>query len=358
MGSQKIRLSPTALAVGLGMVACFLLAVPFLRAEGDSPAGKRLRILCWENYFAPDTISNFEKETGTDVEIQTYGSNEDLYDMLTTGLVGVDIIFPSDYMVKKLIQENHLARLIPAKIPNFKNLSPRFLKLPYDKTNGYSVPYMWGTTGIGVNRSKVQGRADTLAILFDEQHKGRITMLDDYRTCIGMALKYLGKSANSRNKADLEAAKELLLKQKPLVAKYTSEGYAEALAEGESDLALGFNGDILSVRQKNFSVFYYVPEEGTVLWTDNICLLKTSDKIDLGHQFIDYLLRPDVSAAITNATFFASPNEAAEKLVKSEILRDRAIFPTKRIMDKSEFLENLGSAEQMYQDIWKEVVGE
>ncbi len=326
--------------------------------QEDPPKGEVLNVYCWENYFAATTLSDFEKEFGCKIELRTYASNEELEEKLLSGLLGMDVIFPSDYMVKKLYDQNVLGRLDTKKIPNLKNIAQRFLKLPYDRNNNYSVPYMWGTTGLAVNRTKVTGKVDTLAILFDPRYKGRIAMLDDPRSGIGMALKYLGKSVNSRKKEDLQAVRELLLKQKELVAKYDSEKYTDSLLDGSIYIAMGYGGDVLTAREKDKSIFYFVPEEGTILWTDNVCVLKGSEHVELAQNFINYLLRPEVSAAITNETFFASPNEAAEKLVKPDILHDRTIFPPKKVMDKSEFLDNIGSAQETYDAIWKEVTGE
>lgn len=343
--------------------ACLLaLAAALAQAqdkEPETPSGEPLfKIYCWDNYFAADTLANFEKEAGMKVELKIYDSNEELEEKLTSGLlVGVDVIFPSDYEVKRLSDKNQLAKLDLKKIPNVSNLWARFLKLPYDRTNQYSVPYMWGTTGVAVNRTKVSGNVESLAILFDEKYKGKITMLDSARTCLGMVLKYLGKSANTKNKADIEAAKQVLLKQKPLVLRYANDKYTDGLLNGTTLIALGYNGDVLRARATNKGIFYQVPQEGSLLWTDNLCILKNSDHIELAHKFIDYLLRPEVSAAITNETFFASPNEPAQKLVKPEILKDRTIFPSQKVLDKSEFIENLGTLEEMYEKAWKEVTG-
>ncbi len=344
----------------LPSLCAFVLAcasiVPAQEPTGEG-ARPNLRVLCWENYFAADTLPAFEKEVGCTIELQTYASNDELEARLMGGLVGVDVIFPSEFMVKKLIDGRFLAELDHARLPNEKHLAARFLKLACDKTNKFALPYMWGTIGIGVNRVKVHGRTDTLAVLFAPEAKGQVLLPDDARSCLGMALKYLGKSANSRSRTDIEKAKQLLLDLEPRIARGADASIIDRLADGTVHRALGYNGDVLTARKKNPSVFYSVPEEGTILWCDHMCILQSSVNKDLAHRFIDYLMRPEVAAAITNEIFFASANDAAEKLVNPEILKDRAVYPVKRILEKSEFQEILGPSQQLYDDAWREISG-
>lgn len=349
-------------ALALAALCCAWAVTASLAQDGEPVAPEHqedvFKVYCWADYFAAATLADFEKEAGIKIELHTYESNEELETQLLSGHIGVDVLFPSDYMVKQLSDQDLLAALDLKQIPNVKNLNPRFLKLPFDRNNRFSLPYMWGTTGIGANRSKVSSRVDTFGVLFEEAYKGKIMMLDDPRTCMGIALKLLGKSANTRKKDEIQAAKELLLKQKPLVLKYSSNDYSDALADGKILLALGFNGDVMRARKKNMGIFYSVPDEGTILWTDNMCIHKGSEHVAIAHKFLDYLLRPEVSAAITNETFYPSPNVEAEKLVKPEILKDRSIFPTRKVMEKSEFLESVGSAEELYEAAWAEITGQ
>lgn len=347
------RLAPALLVlVGAAFVA------PCARAQDATPPEPPvLRVLCWDNYFAPTTLADFEKETGARVLLDTYESNEALQQRLLGGLVGIDVIFPSDYMVKRLSDQGILAELDAKRLPNATYLSARFLKLPCDRQNRYCLPYLWGTTGVGANRSKVSGNPESLAILFRPESAGQVMLPDDARSSLGMALKYLGKSVNTRNKAEIAEAVKLLRDTKPRISEGGTAAMIAGLVDGSVVLVLGYNGDVLTARQKNAAVFYAVPTEGTILWSDHMCILKASDQQDLAHRFLDYLMRPEVAAAVTNATSYASANEAALPLVKPEILKDRAVHPSQRVLDKSEFLEPLGAAEALYEAAWREVTG-
>jgi spermidine/putrescine-binding protein len=272
---------------GLRLLARALLLWPCLCAVGAAAEETApLRVLTWGHYFPTATIEEFQREAGSPVELITYESNEELQERISSGLVGVDVIVPSDYMVRILGKQGQLASLQPDRLPNLKHVDPRFCKLAFDPTNRYSVPYAWGTTGIGVNRLQVRGDVDTLALLFDERHRGKIMMFDDARACLGLALRMLGKSANSRKSADIDAAKAKLLEQRPLVLAYSGEKYVDALVDGTILVCTGYSGDVLRAHRANSAIAYVVPREGTILWVDNLCILETSAHKDLAHRFL------------------------------------------------------------------------
>ncbi len=329
------------------------------RGGGRQGLAKELHIYNWAEYIDPEIYADFEKEFGVKVIEDTFASNEDLLAKIQAGATGYDLIVPSDYMVAIMIELDLLAPLNYDNIPNFQNISAKFKDPPYDPGNKYSVPYQWGTTGIGYDTNLIAEPPDSWAYLFDPQlaapYAGRMSMLNDSRETIGAALKYLGYSLNSTDEKQLEEAKQLLIRQKQWVATYDSEGFEDLLAAGETVIAHGFSGDFFKAATEAEQVGYVIPREGATIWTDNLCIPKTAPSPYTAEVFINYLLRPEVAAKVTNFTWFASPNQAAAKYIDPEILGDPAIYPPPEIMDKLEFIRDVGESTALYDRIWTEI---
>jgi spermidine/putrescine-binding protein len=261
-----------------------------------------------------------------------------------------------------MIELGLLSELNYDNIPNFKNISDTFKDPPYDPGNKYSVPYQWGTTGIGYDTNVFEEAPDSWAYLFDpalaSQYAGKMSMLNDSRESIGAALKYLGYSLNTTDEAQLEEAKQLLIQQKPWVATYDSEAYEELVAAGETVIGQGYSGNFFMAAVEAEQVGYVIPKEGATIWTDNMAIPKTAPSQYTAEVFINYLLRPEVGAKITNYTWYASPNKAAEESINPEILGDPAIYPPAEVMAKLEFIRDVGEATAVYDRIWTEVKSE
>ncbi len=339
---------------------CLLLAVMFGLALG-LPACQRapqeLHIYIWDEYVDPKVYELFEREFNVKIIEDNYGSNEELLAKLQAGATGYDLIVPSDYMVSIMIKQGLLAELDLKNIPNFKHLYERFKDPPYDPGNKFSVPYLWGTTGIGYNKKEVDPPPTSWADLFEparlEKYKNKISMLDDPREAIGAALKYLGHSFNTSDSEKLEQAKLALLTQKPYLAKYDSEAFEDSLAAGETVIAHGWSGEIAIAKTQNPDIEYVLPQEGAVIWTDNLAIPKTSKNKKLAERFIDFLLKPDISAMITNFTYYASPNETAQFFIKPEIFKGPSYYLPEGA--KLEWIEEIGEAEKLYKEIWTEI---
>jgi spermidine/putrescine-binding protein len=323
------------------------------------PLAKELHVYNWSEYIDPEIYADFENEFGVKVTEDTYASNEDLLAKLQAGATGYDLIVPSDYMVTIMRELDLLAPLNFDNIPNFSNISDKFMDPPYDPGNKYSVPYQWGTTGIGYDTNVFEEAPDSWSYLFDPnvapQYAGKLSMLNDSREAIGAALKYLGYSLNTTDEAQLEEAKQLLIQQKQWVSTYDSEGYEDLLAAGETELAHGWSGDFFMAALEADQVWYTIPKEGAVIWTDNLAIPKTANSQHTAEVFINYLLRPEVGAKVTNYTWYGSPNEAAEEFIDPEILNEPAIYPPPEVMDKLEFIRDVGDATTLYDRIWTEV---
>lgn len=316
-------------------------------------ANGELKIFNWSDYIAEDTIANFEKETGIDVTYDVYDSNEVLDARLLTGRSGFDLVVPSNHFLSKHIAAGVYMELDHDKLPNMKNLDPQLMKQveSIDPGSKHSIPYMWGTNGIGYNVEKVKAAlgddapTDSWDMVFKPEIASKlascgITMLDSGDDMMTSALGYLGLDPNSTDSADLKKAEELLLSVRESVRYFHSSRYISDLANGNICVAVGFSGDIFQAAARaeeadnSVEIAYTIPKEGTQLWFDMMAIPKDAPNPDNAHAFINYILRPDVVAPITDYVAYANPNKAANELVDPEILNDPAIYPTEEVMQK------------------------
>jgi spermidine/putrescine-binding protein len=351
------------LVVSLMLAACGAPAAPAEPAAGEPAAmepASELQIYNWTEYIDPEIYAMFEEETGIKVVENNFGSNEELLAKLQGGASGYDLIFPSDYTVSIMIEEGMLAALDHSQIPNLANLGETFTQVPFDPGNVYCVPYQWGTTGLGYNSAEID-EPTSWAVLFepdpDGPTYGRTTMLDDPRESFAAALVFLGESVNSTDEATLAQARDLLIQAKAGLAGFDSDQFEDLLAAGETLMAHAWNGDILMGQEENEDLAYAVPEEGGVIWIDNMCIPATTpaDRALAAHMFIDFLLRPEIGALISEFTYYATPNEAAEALLDEEFLSDTTVYPPEETLSRLQFLEPLGEFESVYQRMWDEV---
>ena len=223
---------------------------PGCNQSGDS-GKKTLKVYNWGDYIDESVIDTFEKEYGIDVIYDTFATNEDMYVKIKSGGSDYDVAFPSDYMIERMIEEDMLEKVNFENIPNMKYIDDKFKNLAYDPTNEYSVPYMWGTVGIIYNKTMVNEPVDSWDILWDEKYAKQIFMLDSSRDSIGVALKKLGYSLNSRDEKELEEAKNELIKQKPLVLSYMGDDIKDAMVAGQAALAVVWSGDAVAMKWEN-----------------------------------------------------------------------------------------------------------
>ncbi len=316
----------------------------------------------WSEYIDPEIYALFQDEFGIEVTEDNFSSNEDMLAKLQ-GLGNSEsyaLIVPSDYTVAIMIQEGMLAELNHDNIPNLANLGDRFKSLPYDPGNKYCVPYQWGTTGLGYDSAQVDEPA-SWAVVFNPDPAapsyGRLTMLDDVRESFAAALIYLGYDINTTNESQLEEAKQLLINAKAGVAGYDSDTYEDLVASGENLMAHGWNGDFLVAQEENENLIYTIPREGGVTWVDNLCIPATASpaKKAAAESFINFLLRPDIGALLSEYNYYASPNAAAEALLSPDFLSDPAVYPPPEQLANLQFIEPLGEFESVYQRLWDEV---
>ncbi len=325
--------------------------------RGELP--RELHVYNWSEYIDPQVYVDFEAEFGIHVVEDTFANNEELLAKLQAGAGGYDVIVPSDYMVTIMIQQGLLAELNHENLPNLVNLDPKFADPPYDPGLKHCVPYLWGTTGIGYNSEVFEEPPDSWAYLFDpelaSQYAGRFTMINDVREAVGAALKYLGYSLNTTSEEELMAARDLLIQQKQWVYSYDSEQYEDLLSADETVMAHAWSGDIFMVAAEDERLWYAIPREGATIWADNLCIPTTAPSKEAAELFINYLLRPDVAARNSNYTWYASPNAAAEEFIDAEILEEPAIYPPEDVMERLEWIADVGPAAPLYERIWTEV---
>jgi spermidine/putrescine-binding protein len=322
------------------------------------PGEKKLNLYIWSEYLPQEVIDEFTRRTGIAVRYDLYDSNESVLEKLQSGVADYDLVVPSDYMVRILIELKLLRPLDRSRLPGFANLDPRFLDQDFDPGNRYSIPYVWGTTGFGYDKRRTTrtGAPDSWAPLFDPANKGQILMLDDMRECFAVALKHMGRSLNSTDPKVLRAAADLLKTQKPLVKTYNSGDYENILAAGDVWFAHGYNGQIAKVAAREPQRLGYVlPKEGATLWMDNVCLPRGARNVASIYAFLSYILDPEVDARIVNGISYATANVPARKFIKPGILNDPAIYPPDSALENCEFIKDIGDATELMDEYWTEI---
>jgi spermidine/putrescine transport system substrate-binding protein len=328
-------------------------------SPGTESAGNKrpvtLHLFTWSDYTEETAVKEFERRFGIKVVTDTFGSNEELLAKMQGGASGYDVIVPSDYMVSIMIKEGLLADLDLSKIPNVAQVYKHLRGLYYDPHNTFSIPYLWGTTGIGYDADRVLAPPVSWQALWDERYKGKISLLNDEREVFAMALRAEGWSPNSASPSQVNAAKNRLMTQKSLVKTYTSENYDQLLVSGEVILAHGWSGTILRAAAEKPSIRYVIPKEGGTIWQDNLCILKSSDHKDQAMAFINFLLEPQVAAGITSKVRYASANEAVRLFLPKEIAQNPTIYPPPETVARLEWIKDVGEAIKVYDRAWTEL---
>jgi spermidine/putrescine transport system substrate-binding protein len=340
--------------LGSGAVAAGLTLLPF---KSFSAEEKKLNFYNWDTYIGETTLSDFNQATGIETKMDLFADNDELFAKLKEGNPGYDVIIPSDTYVQRMATAGMLIPLDHNKIPNISNIEKQFLDVAFDPGRKYSLPYMWGTIGIGYRISKSQGTPDSWKWLYDsDKYSGKIALLGDGQTVLGQALKYLGKSLNSVNPAEIKMAEELIIAQKRHIKAFADDNGQDLLASGEVHLAQEWNGDILQVMLEDDDISYSVPIEGSMIWEDGIAIPKGAPHPENAHAFINYLLEAEAGAKIADYIQYATPNMAAKKLMGKDYTENPAIFPSAETLARCEASRYLGeAANRLYDEAWTRV---
>lgn len=321
-------------------------------AAGCGPARRTLNFYNYSLYIGPDTIKDFTARTGIRVNYDEFSSADVLFAKIKIGVTGYDLLVSPDHMMRRLIRHDLLLPL-PRPAPIDK-LMPKLRHPPWDREHRYSVPYLWGTVGVAYNSTKVAGQPDSWNLLWDEKLARRLTIMDEKRDAIGSALIRLGYSGNSKVPEQIDEAKQSLLLQKKLLRRITSD-FVDDLIRGETWAALAYSGDTHQALESNDKLRYFVPKEGSFFFVDNLCIPRAAPHPEEAMQFIEYYFQPAVAAAVTNATGYANPLEAARPLVRPDLLNDPLSYPPPETMERLVFQEDLGEAEALWNRAWDEV---
>lgn len=327
-------------------------------AQRRESNARQLNIYSWADYIHPKTIPEFQRRYGIEVVYDTFSSNESLLAKMQAGATQYDVIVPTSYMVTQLRKLSLLAEIDHARLPLLGNVMERFQNPAFDPGLRYCVPYTWGTTGIGFDANAFASENDWPTdwnIFWNEKLRGRITLLDDARESIGMALKRRGYSYNTHKGPDIVNAAGDLKSEKPLVMCYTSDQVIVQLAAGDSALALAFSGDVYQAAAANRSIRYVIPRSGASLWLDNLCLPRTTPHVDNAYKWLNFLLEPEIAAANAAHTRYATPNRAALKFISKELLGDSNLYPSEQLLSRCEELGDIGSLVFLYDRLWTEL---
>ena len=340
----------TPLFLCLAAAGALVLAPPALAEEE-----KVLNIYNWADYIAPDTIKNFEKETGIKVRYDSFDSNEVLHAKLVAGRTGYDIVVPGSHFAKMQIDGGLLTKLDKSKLPNLKNLDPaiqaQLAKL--DPGNDHLVNWLWGYTTVGINAAQVTKALGSMPmpdnvwdLVFKPEYASKlkgcgVSFLDTASEVIPIALKYIGKDPNTKDAADYKAVAEMLNRIRPYVTRFSGSGsdYIDQMARGQLCAVVGWSGDIYIAKDRAAkakrpqTLEALLPMSGGLLFFDVMAIPKDAKHPENAHKWIDYILRPAVHASLTNTVFYANPNKEARKLVKAELANDKSVFPDAGALD-------------------------
>lgn len=314
-----------------------------------------LRVYNWGDYIDKSVITDFEKEYNIKVIYTTYATNEDMYVSLKSGGSTYDVAFPSEYMISRMINEDMLHKIDLNNVPNYKYIDDKFKNLSFDPNNEYSVPYMWGTLGIVYNKTMVDDVVDSWEILWNEKYAKQILMLDSQRDSIGLTLKMLGYSMNSKNLDELEEAKQKLMEQKPLVLAYVGDEVKDKMVAKEAALAVVWSGDAVAMKWENPDLEYVLPKEGGNLWFDSAVIPKSSNQKEAAEKFINFLCETDIAFRNTDYIGYSTPHTEAMKLLDEELLNDPTAYPSDDLLENCEVFQDLSDTLEVYDRIWTEI---
>ncbi|RMO71117.1 hypothetical protein ALQ35_04732 [Pseudomonas fluorescens] len=353
-------------ALGLKNAGKTLLALSLMGAMAGAAQAddKVLHVYNWSDYIAPDTIANFEKESGIKVVYDVFDSNETLEAKLLAGKSGYDIVVPSNNFLAKQIKAGVYQELDKSKLSNYANLNKSLLKAVSvsDPDNKHAFPYMWGSIGIGYNPEKVKAalgvdKIDSWDVLMKPENIAKlkscgVSFLDSPTEMLPVALHYLGLPTDTQKKADLKQAEDLFLKLRPSIGYFHSSKYISDLANGNICVAVGYSGDIQQAKSRaaeaggKVKVAYDIPKEGAGSFYDMVAIPKDAENVDAAYKFMNYLLKPEVMAAITNSVRFPNGNEKATALVDKDITSDPGIYPPADVQAKLYAIADLPAATQ------------
>jgi spermidine/putrescine transport system substrate-binding protein len=351
---MKIKMQNVFLVIAIATLIVFAVGCTKEETAKKQSNTKTLYLYNWTYYTPESVIDKFEEEFGAKVVLDYFGSNEDMFAKLQAGGSGYDIVFPSQDYASIMINLGMVIPLDLSKIPNSKYISPLALeKATYDPTMKYSIPYFMGASGIAVNTSKVTDYPHDWSIFADKKLKNRMSMLDDMREVMGDALAYLGYSVNSIDPAELKEAQDLINNEwKPNLTKFDAEGFAKSFSSGEFWVVHGYAEAIFEELEEDKwdNVDFFLPQEGGPMYLDSMVIPKGAKHVDLAHEFINFIHRPEIYAEFLDRFRFPSSihTEAMNYTTKEP-------FYSESDLVNYELKNDLGKNLSLYDDIWQTI---
>lgn len=339
-------------------VICALLSLVLVCSALVGCGGQKtvLNIYNVGDYIDTDVIKMFEKEN-PDIKInyETFYTNEEMYIKVANKSTAYDVIVPSDYMVERLISEDLLYEIDYNNVPNMKNIGEQYLNKDYDPGNKYSVPYMWGTMGVLYNKTMVDEPVTSWKILWDEKYKDKIFMYNSERDTIAITLRMLGYSMNSKDDAELNAARDALIAQKDLVLAYCGDEVKDKMIANEGAMTIAWSGDAFYCIDENPDLAYAIPKEGSNLWFDSLVIPKTSQHKAEAEKFIDFMCRPEIAKMNAEYIGYSTANEAGRELLDDEIKNDPLRYPDLSTLNNMEVFRYDKEISRKNADIWQQI---
>lgn len=339
--------------------AVFVFGGFYYARESNMMNSEKVVVYNWGEYLDPEVLTLFEEETGIDVVYEEFETNEILYPKISSGAIAYDVICPSDYMIQRMIENDLLAEINFDNIPNIKNIGKDYMEQSrqFDPENKYSVPYCWGTVGILYNKTMVDEPITSWSVLWDEKYKDNILMQDSVRDAFGVTLKYLGYSLNSTDLDELTEARDLLIRQKPLVQAYVIDQVRDKMIGNEAAIGVIYSGEAIYTQMENPDLEYVIPKEGSNIWIDSWVIPKNAENKENAEKFINFLCRPEIALMNFEYITYSTPNTEARKMIEDEAIRNSEIaFPDLSKYDNLETFQYLGTeADQTYGELWNQV---
>ena len=326
----SFRRSRRSFLSALGVVGAAGVGFSLPGARALAAEEPLLNFYNWDTYIGETTLADFKDATGVAVKMDLFGDNSELFAKMREGNPGYDVIVPTNDYVHRMRAAGMLAPLDRGKIPNFANIAPKFQEAAFDPGRRFSMPYMWGTMGVGYRKSKV-GSVTSWSSVWgpdSDKHRGKIAWLSEPGSMIGMALKYHGKSYNSESPEEIRAAADQLIEYKGNIRAVAEDNGQDLLASGECDIVVEWSGDIAQLQKEDPDVDYVIPSEGSYVWQDCLCVPVGAPHPENAHAFINFLLDAEVGRDLAEFIEYATPNEAARLLTNEEYRSSAITFPS------------------------------
>ncbi len=347
----------TGLAMATGLTGCNSAEQTVTEAVPVKKTGKVVNVYNWTEYISDQVLKDFTKETGIQVVYSTFDSNEAMYAKLKlmNGSGEYDLAFPGTDFVSKMRKENMLEPIEINKLTNFKHLDKNFLNTNFDPENKFSIPYLWGSSGIAVNSKRIEPKNLTSwNDLWRPEYAGRVMLMNDLRDVFTMSLLTLGYHGGTQDPNHIKQAYEKLTSLMPNVRTFNSDAPRMPFMEGETYLGLAWNGEVIMAQDQGMPELDFVyPKEGAIMWMDNMVIPKNAKNKENAYQFIDFLLRPENSAIISEEIGYGSPSATAKQFMPKEIAENPIIYPPAELIKDSLFREDVSDKTMaIYQQYW------